>query len=432
MKPGKRPENPRFSSGPCAKRPGWQLSALENACLGRSHRSAEGKARLAEVIERSKSLLALPEDYLVGIIGGSDTAAMEMAMWNLLGERGVDVFAWESFSQGWASEIRDQLRLEDTRVFEADYGELPDLSRADPARDVVFTWNGTTSGVRVPDGDWLSDGREGLSICDATSAVFAMELPWDKLDVATWSWQKVLGGEAQHGIIVLGPRAVERLESHQPARPLPKLFRLTKNGKLISGIFEGSTINTPSLLCVEDALDGLRWVESIGGVTELTARSERNLEAVSAWVDRSEWVDFLAADPTTRSSTSICLKIVDPWFTSKSLEEQTTIETNIVTMLSEEGAALDVGSYVAAPPGLRIWGGGTVETDDLEALFPWLDWAFEAAREKPPERELSICTKPSRPPGLPASPPSAPQGRETGSPTWMRAPPTTSPSTFQG
>ena len=386
MKPGKRPENPRFSSGPCAKRPGWQLSALENACLGRSHRSAEGKARLAEVIERSKSLLALPEDYLVGIIGGSDTAAMEMAMWNLLGERGVAVFAWESFSQGWASEIRDQLRLEDTRVFEADYGELPDLSQADPARDVVFTWNGTTSGVRVPDGDWLSDGREGLSICDATSAVFAMELPWDKLDVATWSWQKVLGGEAQHGIIVLGPRAVERLESHQPARPLPKLFRLTKNGKLISGIFEGSTINTPSLLCVEDALDGLRWVESIGGVTELTARSERNLEAVSAWVDRSEWVDFLAADPTTRSSTSICLKIVDPWFTSKSLEEQTTIETNIVTMLSEEGAALDVGSYVAAPPGLGIWGGGTVETDDLEALFPWLDWAFEAAREKPPER----------------------------------------------
>ena len=386
MKPGKRPENPRFSSGPCAKRPGWQLSALENACLGRSHRSAEGKARLAEVIERSKSLLALPEDYLVGIIGGSDTAAMEMAMWNLLGERGVDVFAWESFSQGWASEIRDQLRLEDTRVFEADYGELPDLSQADPARDVVFTWNGTTSGVRVPDGDWLSDGREGLSICDATSAVFAMELPWDKLDVATWSWQKVLGGEAQHGIIALGPRAVERLESYQPERPLPKLFRLTKNGKLISGIFEGSTINTPSLLCVEDALDGLRWVESIGGVTELTARSERNLEAVSAWVDRSEWVDFLAADPTTRSSTSICLKIVDPWFTSKSLEEQTTIATNIVTMLSEEGAALDVGSYVAAPPGLRIWGGGTVETDDLEALFPWLDWAFEAAREKPPER----------------------------------------------
>jgi phosphoserine aminotransferase len=386
MKPGKRPENPRFSSGPCAKRPGWQLSTLENACLGRSHRSAEGKARLAEVIERSKSLLGLPEDYLVGIIGGSDTAAMEMAMWNLLGERGVDVFAWESFSKGWASEIRDQLRLEDTRVFEADYGELPDLSQADPARDVVFTWNGTTSGVRVPDGDWLSGDREGLSICDATSAVFAMELPWDKLDVATWSWQKVLGGEAQHGIIVLGPRAVERLESHQPARPLPKLFRLTKNGKLISGIFEGSTINTPSLLCVEDALDGLRWVESIGGVTELTARSERNLEAVSAWVDRSEWVDFLAADPTTRSSTSICLKIVDPWFTSKSLEEQTTIETNIVTMLSEEGAALDVGSYVAAPPGLRIWGGGTVETDDLEALFPWLDWAFEAAREKPPER----------------------------------------------
>lgn len=384
MKPGKRPENPRFSSGPCAKRPGWQLSALKNACLGRSHRSAEGMARLAEVIARSRSLLELPEDYLVGIIGGSDTAAMEMAMWNLLGERGVDVFAWESFSKGWANEILDQLRIEDTRVFEADYGELPDLSEADPARDVVFTWNGTTSGVRVPDGNWISNDREGLSICDATSAVFAMELPWNKLDVATWSWQKALGGEAQHGIIVLGPRAVERLESHQPARPLPKLFRLTKNGKLLSGIFEGSMINTPSLLCVEDALDSLRWVESIGGAAEMAARSGRNLEAVSAWVARSEWIDFLAANPATRSCTSICLKIVDPWFTSKKLEEQTAIEKRLVAILAEEGAAWDIGSYAAAPPGLRIWGGGTVETDDLEALFPWLDWAFEETRENPP------------------------------------------------
>ena len=384
MKPGKRPENPSFSSGPCAKRPGWNLAALENACLGRSHRSTEGKARLTEVIERSKNLLGLPADYLVGIIGGSDTAAVEMALWNLLGARGVDVFAWESFSRGWADEIINQLGLEDTRVFEADYGSLPDLSQADPSRDVVFTWNGTTSGVRVPDGNWIAEDREGLSICDATSAVFAMELPWDRLDVTTYSWQKVLGGEAQHGIIILSPRAIERLESYQPERPLPKLFRLKKNGKLISGIFEGSTINTPSLLCVEDALDGLRWVDSIGGAGGLAARSEKNLEAVSAWVDRSEWVDFLAADPATRSCTSICLKIVDPWFASQGVEEQTAIEKRLVAMLAEEGAAWDIGSYAAAPPGLRIWGGGTVETSDLEALFPWLDWAFEETRNHPP------------------------------------------------
>ena len=383
MKPGKRPENPSFSSGPCAKRPGWNLAALENACLGRSHRSTEGKARLTEVIERSKNLLGLPADYLVGIIGGSDTAAVEMALWNLLGARGVDVFAWESFSRGWADEIINQLGLEDTRVFEADYGSLPDLSQADPSRDVVFTWNGTTSGVRVPDGNWIAEDRDGLSICDATSAVFAMELPWDRLDVTTYSWQKVLGGEAQHGIIILSPRAIERLESYQPERPLPKLFRLKKNGKLISGIFEGSTINTPSLLCVEDALDGLRWVDSIGGAGGLAARSEKNLEAVSAWVDRSEWVDFLAADPATRSCTSICLKIVDPWFAALGVEEQTAIEKRLVAMLAEEGAAWDIGSYAAAPPGLRIWGGGTVETSDLEALFPWLDWAFEETRNHP-------------------------------------------------
>ncbi|MFP6738672.1 MAG: phosphoserine transaminase [Planctomycetota bacterium] len=384
MKPGQRPENPCFSSGPCAKRPGWNPAVLKNACLGRSHRSTEGKARLAEVIDRSKALLGLPGDYLVGIIGGSDTAAVEMALWNLLGSRGVDVFAWESFSQGWASEIVDQLGIEDTRVFEAGYGELPDLTRADPARDVVFTWNGTTSGVRVPDADWIATDREGLTICDATSAVFAMELPWDKLDVTTYSWQKVLGGEAQHGIIILSPRAVERLESYQPERPLPKLFRLTKQGKLISGIFEGSTINTPSLLCVEDALDGIRWVESIGGAAGLAGRSSRNLAAVSAWVEKSDWADFLAADPATRSSTSICLRIVDPWFTSKSLEEQAAIEKSMVALLAEEGAAFDIGSYAAAPPGLRIWGGGTVETADLEALFPWLDWAFEETRKNSP------------------------------------------------
>ena len=384
MKPGKRPENPSFSSGPCAKRPGWNLAALENACLGRSHRSTEGKARLAEVIERSKNLLGLPADYLVGIVGGSDTAAVEMALWNLLGARGVDIFAWESFSKGWANEIINQLGLEDTRIFEADYGSLPDLAQADPSRDVVFTWNGTTSGVKVPDGNWIAEDREGLSICDATSAVFAMELPWDKLDVTTYSWQKVLGGEAQHGIIILSPRAIERLESYQPERPLPKLFRLKKNGKLISGIFEGSTINTPSLLCVEDALDGLKWVDSIGGARGLAARSEENLAAVSAWVDRSEWVDFLATDPATRSCTSICLKIVDPWFAAQGVEEQTSIEKRLVAMLAEEGAAWDIGSYAAAPPGLRVWGGGTVETSDLEALFPWLDWAFEETRNHPP------------------------------------------------
>ena len=384
MKPGKRPENPSFSSGPCAKRPGWNLAALENACLGRSHRSTAGKARLTEVIERSKNLLGLPADYLVGIIGGSDTAAVEMALWNLLGARGVDVFAWESFSRGWADEIINQLGLEDTRVFEAEYGSLPDLSQADPSRDVVFTWNGTTSGVKVPDGNWIADNREGLSICDATSAVYAMELPWDRLDVTTYSWQKVLGGEAQHGIIILSPRAIERLESYQPERPLPKLFRLKKNGKLISGIFEGSTINTPSLLCVEDALDGLKWVDSIGGAGGLAERSEKNLEAVSAWVDRSEWVDFLATDPATRSCTSICLKIVDPWFAALGVEEQSAIEKRLVAMLAEEGAAWDIGSYAAAPPGLRIWGGGTVETSDLEALFPWLDWAFEETRNHPP------------------------------------------------
>ena len=383
MKPGKRPENPSFSSGPCATRPGWNLAALENACRGRSPRATEGKARLTEVIERSKNLLGLPADYLVGIIGGSDTAAVEMALWNLLGARGVDVFAWESFSRGWADEIINQLGLEDTRVFEADYGSLPDLTQADPSRDVVFTWNGTTSGVRVPDGNWIAEDREGLSICDATSAVFAMELPWDRLDVTTYSWQKVLGGEAQHGIIILSPRAIERLESYQPERPLPKLFRLKKNGKLISGIFEGSTINTPSLLCVEDALDGLKWVDSIGGAGGLAARSEKNLETVSAWVDRSEWVDFLAADPATRSCTSICLKIVDPWFAAQGVEEQTSIEKRLVAMLAEEGAAWDIGSYAAAPPGLRIWGGGTVETSDLEALFPWLDWAFEETRNHP-------------------------------------------------
>ena len=384
MKPGERPENPSFSSGPCAKRPGWNLAALENACLGRSHRSTEGKARLTEVIERSKNLLGLPADYLVGIVGGSDTAAVEMALWNLLGARGVDVFAWESFSRGWADEIINQLGLEDTRVFEADYGSLPDLAQADPSRDVVFTWNGTTSGVRVPDGDWIAEDREGLSICDATSAVFAMELPWDRLDVTTYSWQKVLGGEAQHGIIILSPRAIERLQSYQPERPLPKLFRLKKNGKLISGIFEGSTINTPSMLCVEDALDGLKWVDSIGGARGLAARSEKNLAAVSAWVERSEWVDFLAADPATRSCTSICLKIVDPWFAAQSVEEQNAIEKRLVAMLAEEGAARDIGSYAAAPPGLRVWGGGTVETSDLEALFPWLDWAFEETRNHPP------------------------------------------------
>ncbi len=374
--PKRRPANPCFSSGPCAKRPGWTPGVLSEAVLGRSHRAKAGKAKLAEVIARSRRILGLPEDWLLGIVPGSDTGAVELAMWSLLGARGVDILAWESFGETWATDAEKQLKLDDLRILRAGYGTLPDLSAVDFDRDVVFTWNGTTSGVRVPDGDWIPADRQGLAICDATSAAFAMALPFDKLDVVTWSWQKVLGGEAAHGMLALSPRAVARLESHTPAWPLPKLFRLTKKGALDRAIFEGATINTPSLLCVEDAIDGLRWAEEIGGLPALIARSEANFAAIEAWVQATPWVDFLAEDPTTRSTTSICLKVVDPWFLDLSDDAQRAATKALAAEIEAAGAGYDIGAYRDAPPGLRIWGGATVETADIEALLPWLDWAF--------------------------------------------------------
>ncbi len=373
--PAVRPARPEFSSGPCVKRPGWSPDALAGAHLGRSHRAKAPKARIQEVADRSRAMLGMPDDWQLGIVPASDTGAVEMAMWSLLGARGVDILAWESFGKGWATDAVKQLKLDDCRVIEADYGDLPDLSQADPARDVVFTWNGTTSGVRVPDGDWIATDREGLIICDATSAAFAMELPWDRLDVVTWSWQKVLGGEAQHGMLALSPRAVERLESYSPAWPLPKIFRLTKGGKLIGGIFQGATINTPSLLCVEDAIDALAWAEDVGGLAGLLARSEANLAVVADWVAQSDWADFLPTDPATRSCTSICLKITAPWFAALPADGQAAAAKKIASLLEAEGVAFDIGAYRDAPPGLRIWGGATVETEDMRALLPWLDWA---------------------------------------------------------
>jgi phosphoserine aminotransferase len=376
-KPAVRPGNPNFSSGPCAKRPGWQAAALEGALLGRSHRCKAGKAKLAELIDRSARILGLPEDYRLGIVPASDTGAVEAALWSLLGPLGVDMLAWESFGKTWVGDVTGQLRLDDVRVFEADYGRLPDLGQVDPGRDLVFTWNGTTSGVRVPDGDWIAADRAGLTICDATSAAFAMDLPWDKLDAVTWSWQKVLGGEAAHGMLALGPRAVARLESHRPAWPMPKVFRLTKDGHLDEGIFRGQTLNTPSMLCVEDALDGLRWAEEIGGLPALVARAEGNLAAVADWVGRTDWVDFLAEDPATRSCTSICLEIVDPWFQALAPEARAAAAKALAGLVEEAGAGYDLGAYRAAPPGLRLWGGATVERADLVAVLPWLDWAYD-------------------------------------------------------
>ncbi|SDE05049.1 phosphoserine transaminase [Belnapia rosea] len=384
-KPGLRPANPQFSSGPCAKRPGWSLDALAGAYLGRSHRAVGPKSRLAEVITRSKAILGMPEGWRLGIVPASDTGAVEMALWSLLGPRGVDVLAWESFSKDWGTDVVKQLKLPDARVIAAPYGQLPDLASVDAARDVVFVWNGTTSGVRLSDVDWIAADRQGLAICDATSAAFAMDLPWDRLDVVTWSWQKVLGGEAAHGMLALSPRAVERLESHKPAWPMPKIFRMTKDGKLNEGIFRGETINTPSMLAVEDALDGLRWAEQIGGLPALIARSEANLAAIAGWVGRTPWVDFLAEVPATRSCTSICLKIVAPWFTALGAEAQAKVAKSLAALLEKEGVALDAANYRDAPPGLRIWGGATVETSDIEALLPWIDWAFtqvEADRQK--------------------------------------------------
>ncbi|MFL1460773.1 phosphoserine transaminase [Roseococcus sp. DSY-14] len=365
----RKPANPRFSSGPCAKRPGWSLAALEGAMLGRSHRAPAAKAKLREVIERSRAVLGMPAGWVCGIVPGSDTGAIEMAMWNLLGPRGVDVLAWESFSLEWAKDARDHLRLPEVRVLQAEYGRLPDLRAADWRRDVVFVWNGTTSGVRLPDAGWIPEDREGLAICDATSAAFAMEMDWSRLDVVTWSWQKALGGEAAHGMLALSPRAQERLKAHRPAWPLPKLFRLGQ------GVWEGETVNTPSMLCVEDALDGLRWAEGSGGLPALVARSEANLAAIAAWEARSPWASFLAGRPEERSCTSVCLR-----FRPGAAADEAGVARRMAAWLDREGVALDVANYRDAPPGLRIWCGATVERADVEALLPWLDAAWEACQ----------------------------------------------------
>ncbi|MDE2181578.1 MAG: phosphoserine transaminase [Alphaproteobacteria bacterium] len=374
--PAVRPARPFFSSGPCAKRPGWTPEALNAALLGRSHRSKPGKARLKDAIDRTKAILGIPVDYRVGIVPASDTGAVEMALWSLLGPKTVDLFAWESFGEDWVTDTLKQLKLKDSRIFKAAYGELPNLKEADPNNDIVFLWNGTTSGVRVPNGDWISDNREGLTICDATSAAFAMDLPWKKLDVATFSWQKVLGGEAAHGMLVLSPRAVARLEAHTPPWPMPKIFRMTKGGKLVEGIFEGETINTPSMLALEDYLDALKWAESIGGLKGLIARSNANVGALARWVKESGWADFLAKDEAIRSNTSVCLKIVDPWFAALGADAQADAAKKIASTLEKEGVALDIAAYRAAPPGLRIWCGATIDHTDVEALTPWLDWAW--------------------------------------------------------
>ena len=358
-KPTRRPECPNFSSGPCAKRPGWKPDVLANALVGRSHRAKPAVARIQEVTDASRRLLGLPHDFKLGLVPGSDTGAMELALWSLLGARGVQALSWESFGQGWVSDILTQLEIEDAEELAAGYGELPDLSQVDFDRDIVFTWNGTTSGVRVPDGDWIPDTRRGLTLCDATSAVFAMELPWPKLDVVTWSWQKVLGGEAAHGMLALSPRAVRRLETYTPPRALPKLFRLTQAGKLNQGIFQASTINTPSMLCVEDAVDALHWAEQAGGCAALQKRSQENLAAIEHWVAASSWVDFLAREPANRSSTSICLKISDPWFCQRDTPRQGALVKQICAKLDREGVAYDISAHRDAPPGLRIWGGAT-------------------------------------------------------------------------
>jgi phosphoserine aminotransferase len=378
-RPAARPDNPCFSSGPTAKRPGWSPQNLANAVLGRSHRSKPGKARLQAAIDDTRQILGVPDDYRIGIVPASDTGAFEMAMWSLLGARGVDCLAWESFGKGWVTDILKQLKLEDVRVLEADYGHLPDLSEVDCDRDLVFTWNGTTSGVKVPDGEWIAADRAGLTLCDATSAAFAQDLPFDKLDVVTFSWQKVLGGEAAHGVIILSPRAVERLETYVPAWPLPKIFRLTKGGKLIEGIFRGETINTPSMLCVKDYCDTLQWTRSIGGRDALFARADANARVIGDWVERTGWVDFLAVDPATRSNTSVCLTITDPAVTALPEAEQASFAKAVAALLDAEGVAYDIGAYRDAPAGLRIWCGGTVEASDLVRLTHWLDWAFASA-----------------------------------------------------
>jgi phosphoserine aminotransferase len=380
-----RPTVPHFSSGPCAKRPGWSLQALTDAALGRSHRAKLGKAKLKRAIDLTREVLQVPSDHRIGIVPASDTGAVEMALWSLLGARPVTMLAWESFGEGWVSDVRNELKLKDVTVLKSGYGELPDLAKVDWSSDVVFTWNGTTSGVRVPDGGWIAADRAGLAICDATSAAFAQPLDWRKLDVATFSWQKVLGGEAAHGMLVLSPRAVARLESYKPPWPLPKIFRLTKGGKINEGIFEGETVNTPSMLCVEDYLDTLQWAKSIGGLNVLMARADANAKVVSTWVARTPWVEFLASDPAIRSNTSVCLKVVDPVVTALSPDAQAAFASALAAAVEKEGAGYDLAHYRDAPPGLRIWCGATVEAADVEALTSWLDWAFARTKDALPK-----------------------------------------------
>ncbi|MDX0410841.1 phosphoserine transaminase [Sinorhizobium medicae] len=379
-KPAQRPANTHFSSGPCAKRPGWTLEALSDAPLGRSHRAKIGKTKLKQAIDLTREILEVPADYRIGIVPASDTGAVEMALWSMLGARGVDMLAWESFGSGWVTDVVKQLKLADVRRLEADYGELPDLSRVDFDRDVVFTWNGTTSGVRVPDADFIPSGRKGLTICDATSAAFAQALDFAKLDVVTFSWQKVLGGEGAHGVLILSPRAVERLETYVPAWPLPKIFRMTKGGKLIEGIFTGETINTPSMLCVEDYIDALLWAKSVGGLKGLTARADANAEVIHRFVAANDWIVNLAVKPETRSNTSVCLRIVDGDVSALDADAQGAFAKGVVALLEKEGVAFDIGHYRDAPSGLRIWAGATIETSDMEALMPWLAWAFETQK----------------------------------------------------
>ncbi|MFN3859330.1 MAG: phosphoserine transaminase [Caulobacter sp.] len=377
--PGVRPARPEFSSGPCAKRPGWTPENLKNAVLGRSHRGKPGKAALKAAIDQTREILEVPQGHLIGIVPGSDTGAVEMALWSLLGPRPVQLLAFESFGKDWVTDVTKQLKLRDVEVLDAPYGKLPDLTKVRPDADLVFTWNGTTSGVRVPNADFIAADRTGLTICDATSAAFAQTLDWAKLDVVTFSWQKALGGEAAHGVLILSPRAVERLESHTPAWPMPKLFRMTKGGKLNAEIFEGATINTPSMLCVEDYLDALAWSKDVGGLKGLGARADANFAALAAWVEKTPWVDFLAEVPETRSNTSVCLKVVDPRIAALPADAQADFAKKLASLLEKEKAAYDIGGYRDAPPGLRIWCGCTIETTDVEALTPWLDWAFAAA-----------------------------------------------------
>jgi phosphoserine aminotransferase len=378
--PSVRPRVPHFSSGPCAKRPGWSLQNLTGAFLGRSHRAKAGKAKLKYTIDLTREVLQVPADYRIGIVPASDTGAIEMALWSLLGPAPVTMLAWESFGEGWVNDVAKELKLKDVTVLRAPYGELPDLGAIDPASDIVFTWNGTTSGARVPNANWIAANRTGLTICDATSAAFAQALDWPKLDVATFSWQKALGGEAAHGMLILSPRAVMRLENHTPAWPMPKIFRMTKGGKLNEGIFVGETINTPSMLCVEDYLDALRWAKSIGGLKALQARADANAKAIADWVARTSWIDFLTRDPALRSNTSVCLKVVDPAVTRLSADAQAAFVKGIAAALEKEGVAYDIDAYRDAPPGLRIWCGSTVERSDVEALMLWLDWAYAGAK----------------------------------------------------